>query len=149
MLMQPLKVFAMAMVVALFIKKLEKQERERMEKEIENVKEWFQNPDAPEQESETNINTAIFDRANTDHLLPPDMENLSAMRKYAYKQRKMKAIVKEIMYYLIYAVVIVLLGYSLRDYNAFYQTKGLENLFGLNDKFQKVSVIMISDIYCG
>ena len=136
--MQPLKVFAMALVVALFIKKLEKQELERMEKEIDNVKEWFTYPTAPEEETETHINTGLFDRANTDHLLPPDMESLSKMRQFAYKQQKTKAIVKEIMYYLIYAVVIVLLGYSLRDYNAFYQTKGLENLFGLNDRFHKV-----------
>ena len=71
--------------------------------------------------------------------MPPDKENLSVMRQYAYKQRKMKAIVKEIMYYLIYAVVITLLGYSLRDYNAFYQTRNLETLFKVRSDFLNVS----------
>uniref|UniRef100_A0A7M5V1G8 Polycystic kidney disease protein 1-like 2 n=2 Tax=Clytia hemisphaerica TaxID=252671 RepID=A0A7M5V1G8_9CNID len=135
LLMQPLKVFVMALVVALFIKKLEKQEMERMEKELDNVKSWFKNP---LEVADDSIRTSIFDRANTDHLLPPDKENLSVMRQYAYKQRKMKAIVKEIMYYLIYAVVITLLGYSLRDYNAFYQTRNLETLFKVRSDFLKV-----------
>ena len=93
---------------------------------------------AEAQKRTESIKTGIFDRANTEHLLPPDMESLSHMRQYAYKKRKMKAIVKEIMYYLIYAAVIVLLGYSLRDENAFLQTKNLEDLFSLNDKFQQV-----------
>ena len=124
----------MSLLVALFIKKLEKQELDRMAEEIDNLKSWFTTPNEEYGGGDQlkNIKTSVFDRSNTDHLLPPDNKDLSKMRKYAYRQRRMRAIVKECMYYIVYAAVISLLGFSLRDYNAFMQTRNLENIFEIH-----------------
>jgi len=144
LMIQPLKVLVMSVLVALFIKKLEKQELNRMGEEIDNLKSWFTTPIEQHVDDLKKIKTNLFDRANTDHLLPPDNKDLSKMRKYAYRQRQMRAIVKECMYYIVYAAVISLLGFSLRDYNAFMQTRNLENMFKITEvkkgltEFEKV-----------
>lgn len=77
--------------------------------------------------ADTSIGTAV----DTTTLRPPDGVKLDAMRELRFKERKMYAIVREILMYSLFVMVTFSISYSLREETGFWQTNGLEKLFKL------------------
>lgn len=137
LLIQPIKVFIVAVFVAVFVKKLDDEERGDIDDEVENLgmnKNWLRD--------NTDERGGLFDRSNTESLLPPSNVKLGAMRTLRYREKRLRAISKEILLYLTFTGVAAVLAYSLRDYQAYYQTTDIEKTFKLNDgdTFRAVSV---------
>lgn len=125
-MIQPIKVFCTAIFVAGIIKKDKDTDDEiKVEKEKKRLarnEEWLH---------QAKNELSIFNRSNTETLLPPDEKSLSRMRALRYKERKMKSISTELVTYLLFTATVFLLGFTTRDYRAFHQTRDIEDIFRL------------------
>ena len=128
---QPLKVFLVALFVALIVKKLEDEERSEIEK---HVKTLAKNESWLHTHMEEKDATTIFDRIDTETAEPPNKEKLDRMRAARLKEIKMNAITREILLYLFFTVIVFLVGFMTRDYRSFYQTRDLEELMLLKTR---------------
>lgn len=134
MLVQPMKILFVALFVSLCVKKLEKQENDKISEEVEKLStnnNWYNQITLDDRHG-------LFKRANTESLLPPNADQLSKLRRLRYKEKQLQSISKEIMLYLVFTSVASLLGFSLRDYRAFHQTRDIEETLRLryNDKHE-------------
>ena len=78
--------------------------------------------------------TTLGRSVDTSTLRPPDGVKLDAMRELRFKERKMYAIVREVLLYSLFVLVTLSISYALREETGFWQTNGLEKLFKLNLK---------------
>lgn len=126
--MQPLKVFLSAIFVAGVMKKVDENADElQFEKEAKLLarnEQWLH---------QANNEISIFNRSSTETLLPPDAKDLSRMRALRYKERKLKSISRELTTYFAFTFAVFLLGFTTRDYRAFYQTRDIEEVFKLKE----------------
>ena len=125
LLIQPLKVFAMAMFVALVLKKLEDEDKSEIEKQVKSLaknEKWLNKLDNE---------TSIFDRVETFSIEPPDFSKLDTMRTLRLKERKMYSISREIGLYLFFTFIVFMIGYFTREPQAYFQTRDVEELFRL------------------
>lgn len=76
--------------------------------------------------------TTLGSAVDTTTLRPPEGANLDAMRALRFKERKMYAIVREILLYSFFVLVTFSISYSLREETGYWQTNGIEKLFKLN-----------------
>ena len=81
--------------------------------------------------------TSFGSAVDTTTLRPPDDVKLSAMRELRFKERKMYAIVREILLYTFFVLVTFSISYSLREERGYWQTYGLEKLFNLRTEDNK------------
>lgn len=130
LLIQPLKVFLVALFVAVVVKKLDDEERSEVEKQVKSLA-----------KNETWLHKFtkagnIFDRADSEVFEPPKNEKLQQMKELRMKELKMKAISREIMLYLLFTFVVFLLGFMTRDYQSYHQTVDLEELLKLKVRTQ-------------
>lgn len=72
-----------------------------------------------------------------EQLEPPDTEALEEARKQRIKEVKMEAILKEIMIYFFFVLILFFLSYQQRDLQSFYYTENMKNMF--LGKFEGVS----------
>ena len=77
---------------------------------------------------------SIFKRVNTESLKPPTRRKLKKLRQIRFKEIKMKSIFRELLLYLIYAVIVSMLGYFARDTSAFHLTKGVNEMFTIKQR---------------
>ncbi|XP_066910530.1 polycystin family receptor for egg jelly-like isoform X2 [Clytia hemisphaerica] len=131
LVIQPLKVFFVALFVALIVKKLDDEERSEIEK---HVKTLAKNETWLHTSLEERDKTTIFDRIDTETAEPPNKEKLDRMRAARLKEIKMNAISREILLYLFFTCIVFILGFMTRDYRSFYQTRDLEELMLLKTR---------------
>lgn len=124
LLIQPLKVFAMALFIALIVKKLDEEEKSELEKNVKTLSKnesWLH---------KLRNEATIFDRVEV--IEPPDLSVLENMRGVRLKEMKMAAISREMMLYFMFTLVVFMIGYNLRDQNAYNQTLDIKELFKLS-----------------
>jgi len=132
LLIQPLKVFFIALFVAIIVKKLEDEERSEIEKHVKELaknESWLHNSATEEKDR-----TTIFDRIDTETAEPPNKDKLDRMRAARLKEMKMNAISREILLYLFFTLIVFVIGFMTRDYRSFYQTRDLEELMLLKTR---------------
>ena len=124
LLVQPLKIFAMALFMALIVKKVEEGGKEELQRDVKLLSKnesWLHKL----QNEET-----IFDRMNIiEAPIPFALEN---MRKIRFKEMKMAAIFREIVFYFLFTVIVFMIGYNMRDGHAYNQTKDMKELLRLS-----------------
>lgn len=122
LLLQPMKVFVMALFIALVVKKLDEEEKSEIEKQVKTLaqnEKWLH---------KLTKETSLFDRVDTTSLEPPDAGTLQSMRSLRLKEAKMYAISRELVLYLVFTIVVFLIGFLTRDHFAYHQTRDIEEL---------------------
>ncbi|EDV28218.1 uncharacterized protein TRIADDRAFT_53596 [Trichoplax adhaerens] len=121
LILQPIKVVVVAFIFALIVRrpdlgvdinKMEDNMDDTMSTAI-NVKDIH--PDAQ--------------RYTSSKFLPLEVSKVNAARSLRLKQRKMQSIFREILGYVVFLTVTILICYGNRDSNAYYQTKSLNDIF--------------------
>lgn len=79
-------------------------------------------------------------REASDTLVPPDAEKLEEQKQARLREIKMEAILKEILIYGFFVLVLFFLSYQQRDTQSFYYTDNMKNMF-VGD-FEGVSVLL-------
>ena len=118
--MQPMKVLVIAMFVALVVRKLDDEEKSEVEKQarlLARDEEWL-HPAA----SDTDLTVGIQCQA----CAPSDRE-LAYARDERIKEIKMKAITRELTFYVFFCFVVYVLGMSTRDTTAYHQTVNMRD----------------------
>lgn len=117
-----MKVFVMALFIALVVKKLDEEEKSEIEKQVKTLaqnEKWLH---------KLTKETSLFDRVDTTSLEPPDAGTLQSMRSLRLKEAKMYAISRELVLYLVFTIVVFLIGFLTRDHFAYHQTRDIEEL---------------------
>ena len=131
LIMQPLKIFSMALFIALIVKKLEDEEKSEIEKAARHLakdEDWL---------TTSTDDTTIFDRVEVTELKPPDLSKLDWMRELRVKETQMYAITREITLYIFFTIVVFFVGYLTRDTVAYHQTRDIEELLFLKPRAVK------------
>ena len=63
---------------------------------------------------------------------PPDMESLNAARELRMKEMAMEALLKEIITYAIFVLIVFFLSYQARDSDSFIYAENIKNTFFRN-----------------
>jgi len=123
---QPIKIFIIAVIFAAVVKSVQDDEStiEEHGKKLAEDEEWLH----------IHADTTLGRSVDTSTLRPPDGVKLDAMRELRFKERKMYAIVREVLLYSLFVLITLSISYSLREETGFWQTNGLEKLFKLNLK---------------
>ncbi|XP_053382148.1 uncharacterized protein LOC123562231 [Mercenaria mercenaria] len=79
-------------------------------------------------------------REANESLEPPDTEKLEAQRQARLKEMKMEEILKEIMIYGFFVLVLFFLSYQQRDLQSFYYTENMKNMF--LGKYEGISTVL-------
>ncbi|KAK3737773.1 hypothetical protein QZH41_012212 [Actinostola sp. cb2023] len=120
---QPLKVFAAAMFFALVIKDPNKGEDENEQQNELNPDEELAHKNAQNTEEEKTLRKMGFVEK------PPDPEKLEAYRQFKLKQKQMKTILYEIMQYMFFLIVVLIIAYGNRDPMAYGVTRAMDAFF--------------------
>ena len=131
LIMQPLKIFCMALFIALIVKKLEDEEKSEVEKAARHLakdENWL---------TTSAHDTTIFDRVEVTEMKPPDLSKLDWMRELRIKETQMYAITREITLYIFFTIVVFFVGYLTRDTIAYHQTRDIEELLFLKPRAVK------------
>ena len=75
---------------------------------------------------------SFLKRVNTESLKPPTRMKLRKLRQIRFKELKMKSIFRELVLYLVYAVIVSMIGYFARDHSAFLFTRGISEMFTMH-----------------
>ena len=122
-IIQPFKVFAFAIFIALVIKRVDDDDdaEEKSAKSLSQDESWLQKFQNDEN---------IFDRVEVCE--PPDMSKLLNMRDIRLKEMRMSAITREILLYLLFILLVMAVGFNFRDQNAYNQTIDIKELLRLS-----------------
>ncbi|CAL8342625.1 unnamed protein product [Boreogadus saida] len=114
LVIQPLKVLGLAIFFALVFKKLDEEDHENVQ---------FHKP--------TNSEAQLRQPVCRDSLLyrPPPPVDMEQMRRNRVKEQKAFALIKEILTYVGFMWILLLVAYSQRDPNAFYLSKHIRRSF--------------------
>ncbi|XP_065660222.1 uncharacterized protein LOC136084058 isoform X4 [Hydra vulgaris] len=124
LLTEPIKIFILAVFVALVIKNANEKNENEFEskgKMLALDENWLHKP---------KNEASIFDRSDIE-INPLDSSSLASMRDLRFKKLKMVAITQELVLYTFYAILVLLIGFSTRENVAFWQTRNIQNLFNL------------------
>uniref|UniRef100_A0A7M5WZ65 Uncharacterized protein n=1 Tax=Clytia hemisphaerica TaxID=252671 RepID=A0A7M5WZ65_9CNID len=128
LLVQPLKVLVIAVFVALVVRKLDDEEKSEVEKQarlLARDEEWLH-------PASSNADlTAIGVQCQA--CAPSDRE-LAYARDERIKEIKMKAITRELGFYVFFCFVVYVLGMSTRDTTAFHQTINMRETLQLHPR---------------
>ncbi|EDO36967.1 predicted protein, partial [Nematostella vectensis] len=120
---QPLKVFAMAMFFALVIKDPNKAEDgNEGNPELTQDEELVHDKAKNTEEEKTLRKLGFVDK-------PPNPEKLEAARQLRLKQKEMKSIIYEIVQYLFFLGIVLVIAYGNRDPMAYKVTTSMEDYF--------------------
>ena len=125
--MQPLKVLVIAVFVALVVRKLDDEEKSEVEKQarfLARDEEWLH---------PASSNTDISSGVQCQACAPSDRE-LAYARDERIKEIKMKAITRELAFYVFFCFVVYVLGMSTRDTTAFHQTINMRETLQLHPR---------------
>ena len=122
---QPIKVFVLATLFALLIKDPKKAEQDSFTdaNALANDEEWLhKNAEDLDPEMQKTLKQLINDK-------PPDEAKLEIARKLRMKEKQMKSIIREIIWYLIFLLVLLTISYGNRDLTTSKVTKYMQNIF--------------------
>ena len=142
LLMQPVKVFALATLFAILVKDPKKAEQNSYTEAnaLANDEEWLhKNTEDMDAETQQELKQLINDK-------PPDEAKLEIARKLRMKEKQMKSIIREIIWYVIYLLVLLTISYGNRDLTTSAVTRYMSNIFEKaaysgNLTYKKVSLI--------
>ncbi|XP_028406520.1 polycystin-1-like isoform X2 [Dendronephthya gigantea] len=142
---QPLKVFAAATFFAVVIKNPDKAVEEEDEDKKENSpvkadEELVHNKEKTEEDEMEDIKRqALMPK-------PPDQVKLEEMRRFKLKQKLMYKILREIMSYVIFVLILLTVAYGNRDYKSHHVNNALTSYFMGGSYAGKMAIGDISDI---
>ncbi|XP_063961569.1 polycystin family receptor for egg jelly-like [Lytechinus pictus] len=116
---QPLKVLFLAFFLSLLFKKPEKEEDDIPP--LGEDEEWLHERDG-EGGGETH-------QGIPPGISPPNPDELAAARELRFKEIKMKSIIREIILYIIFLNIVMLIAFGDRDPQAFYVNKSMKDAF--------------------
>lgn len=125
LLTQPIKVFFLATLFALLIKDPKKAEQESLAdaNALANDEEWLhKNTEDLDPEMQKTLKALINDK-------PPDEAKLEIARKLRMKEKQMKSIIREIIWYVIFLLVLLTISYGNRDLTTSKVTRYMQNIF--------------------
>lgn len=131
LVIQPVKVLIMATFVALIIKKLDDEEKSEVEKQarvLAKNEEWLHSSYDPAFIAEYQLNSCPE---------PPKPLDLDRVREIRVKELKMKAIGRELFFYLFFAFVVFVLGFATRDFQAYNQTTIMKDILQTQVRIDK------------
>ncbi|KAM6934543.1 polycystin-1-like protein 2 [Xenentodon cancila] len=142
LLIQPLKVFCLAVFFALVVKKLDEENVQN----IESVKDNRNRGECKEQQ--------IFRREYRLYEPPPPVE-IERMKKKKVMQQKAFALLREILTYAGFLWMLLLVAYDQRDPNAFFLNQHISNSFtgsisesmSVEDVFTWVNVSLLTNLF--
>ena len=117
------QVIIAALFVASVMKKLDEEEKSEIEKQstkLASNEEWIYNQEHYED---------ILDEDENATLAPPDRSQLEEARQFRIKEDKMFEILRELICYVIFTIVVIMISYSNREKLAFRQNRNVEELF--------------------
>ncbi|KAK3091662.1 hypothetical protein FSP39_021645 [Pinctada imbricata] len=126
---QPLKIIILAMILSLILRKPEAEEETGSDDGSVN---GIQQDEEPIEIGHTK---AVRPCLKVD---PPDHEKLAVVRQKRLKEIKMYGIIREIVFYLCFLAIIILVSSHNRDPKAFHTKETLVNLLGINTRLAKV-----------
>lgn len=118
--LQPIKVFVLAMVFALFTKDPNKTNGNEQPNELGDNEEWVHDRQGGHEE------TSDFFYFVPK---PPNEETLHAVRQIRIKEKQMRGIIRELVFYFTYLIVLCIVAYGNRDSQAYHVTEAMVNLF--------------------
>uniref|UniRef100_UPI00398F81D5 polycystin-1-like protein 2 n=1 Tax=Pristiophorus japonicus TaxID=55135 RepID=UPI00398F81D5 len=140
---QPLKVLGFAAFFALVLKKVEQEDDG--ESPIDNSL------------STSDPSTLLATRRDSSSNIyqPPPRNEVEHMKKNSIKEQKVFGLIREILAYLGFLWMLLLVAYGQRDPNSYYLNKAIENSFtggfddilGYNDFFKWVNSTLISNLF--
>ncbi|XP_046581985.1 LOW QUALITY PROTEIN: uncharacterized protein LOC124289408 [Haliotis rubra] len=135
---QPIKVLLIVAFIACILKKPELDE-EDLNENIDNVLAPDEELLSKKQDPAT-VSAILLQRkmANSEYA-PPDTKDLDEVRDLRLKEIKMEAVLKEIIIYTFFVLVIFFLSYQQRDSDSFGFGQNIKNRFV--GKFEKISTI--------
>ena len=125
LLTQPIKVFILATLFALLIKDPKKAEEDSYAEvnALANDEEWLhKNTEDLDPEMQQTLKTLINDK-------PPDEAKLEIARQLRMKEKQMKSIIREIVWYIIFLLVLLTISYGNRDLITSQVTRYMQNTF--------------------
>nr|XP_020470540.1 polycystic kidney disease protein 1-like 2 isoform X1 [Monopterus albus] len=141
LIIQPLKVLCLALFFALVIKKVEEEDSQNMAFIINDV-----NPDYSKDQHV---------RRNTNLYQPLPPADIEKMKRNRIMEQKAFALLKEILMYLGFMCMLMVVAYAQRDPTAFYLNQHIVNSFSggtsdtmsLGDVFNWVNTSLLSNLY--
>ncbi|XP_065660262.1 uncharacterized protein LOC136084073 isoform X2 [Hydra vulgaris] len=120
---EPIKLFVLAVVFALFIKNIKEEENDfqNQGKALAFDENWLHKP---------KHEPSIFDRRDIE-MQPLNASIVLEMRDLRIKNLKMYSLIKELALYIFYAVLVMFIGYTTRKIVVFHQTRNVQDLFNL------------------
>ena len=148
LLMQPVKVFVLATLFAILVKDPKKAEQNSYTdaNALANDEEWLhKNTEDLDPETQQELKQLINDK-------PPDEARLEIARKLRMKEKQMKSIIREIVWYVIFLLVLLTISYGNRDLTTSKVTRYMSNIFEKaaysgNLTYKKVSLISRKSCY--
>ncbi|XP_065671371.1 uncharacterized protein LOC100214107 isoform X13 [Hydra vulgaris] len=123
LLVEPIKIFILAIFVAAVVKKVneEESEFENFGKKLAHDEHWLY---------KLKNEPTIYDLESIK-LQPLDSLTLKKMKELRFKKLKMVDLTLEIFIYAFYAALVFFIGYSTNENVAYYQNRNIEELFNL------------------
>lgn len=118
---QPLKVIGIAVFFVLLIRRPQEEDDAQITSQLAQDEEWLKQNIAQTQKETANSSE------RKQH--PPDEMMLRAAREIRLKERKMYSIIREIIFYFLFVVVVLTIAYGDRDPYARFMTKNLREMF--------------------
>ncbi|XP_072035408.1 LOW QUALITY PROTEIN: polycystin-1-like protein 2 [Amphiura filiformis] len=135
LLTQPLKVLVIAVFVSLIFKSPEKEDTDEPPvPHLQNDEEWLHKPltneelNDPKKMVDLEIEGVIKDEEE-DAIEKPDEDAIEVARVTRFKEMQMTKILKEIVFYIVFLNVTMLITLGERDENAYYINKSLQDMF--------------------
>ena len=125
LLNQPIKVFALATFFAILVKDPNKAEQDSLTdaNALTNDEEWLhKTTEDLDLETQQELKQLINDK-------PPDEAKLEIARKLRMKEKQMKSIIREIIWYVIFLLVLLTISYGNRDLTTSKVTRYMSNIF--------------------
>lgn len=137
---QPLKVFAAATFFALVIKDPNKADDSEQNNELSKDEEFIHKKAQNTEEEKMLRKIGFVDK-------PPDPQKLEESRQLRLKQKMMKSIIYDVIRYIIFVCVTIIVAYGSRDPMAYGVTRAMETYFVQSsytgmDSFDNVSVYL-------
>uniref|UniRef100_A0A2C9JW57 Polycystin cation channel PKD1/PKD2 domain-containing protein n=1 Tax=Biomphalaria glabrata TaxID=6526 RepID=A0A2C9JW57_BIOGL len=135
-IVQPIKVLLLVAFIACILKKPELED-EDLDEDINRVLVGKETADSKDEASLSQI--MLQRRTDNSELQPPDPELLAKLRETRMMEIKMETVLKEIIVYMIFLVIIFFLSYQQRDPQSYAYNTNVRGV--LLDKFDKIVTI--------
>ncbi|XP_065653883.1 uncharacterized protein LOC136071939 isoform X2 [Hydra vulgaris] len=122
--MQPIKIFIIAIITALALKKIDDKQKyfaDDQAKILAHNENWLHN---------FHKRLSIFERVELD-ISPPDKHLIESIKESRMHKLRLYSLVRELLFYFIFALLVFYLAYTSHGNFSFTQTHDIESLFNL------------------